>query len=163
MTDEKFDEKEMEKREEKSAEEKSWDEKWRRDPLGTMVWAAIFIWAGLVFLASNLGLLDGLVRPFTDVPGLGGFTGVIEAWPIVLIGAGVILLIEVAVRLLVPAYRRPVTGTIIFAAILIGIGLGDLTRWEIVWALILIGIGASILFRGFTRSRGNGDSSGGTV
>ena len=59
--DEKFDEKELEKREEKSSEdEKSWEEKWQRDPVNTAVWALIFIWAGLVLLAENLGLLDAI-------------------------------------------------------------------------------------------------------
>ena len=59
--DEKFDEKEREKQDEKS-EEKTWDEKWQRDPLTVVAWAAIFIWAGLVFLASNLGILDALLQ-----------------------------------------------------------------------------------------------------
>jgi hypothetical protein len=36
----------------------------------------------------------------------------------------------VLIRLFVPAYRRPVTGSIIFGFILLGIGLGELTRWE---------------------------------
>ena len=58
MADEKFDEKEQEKREEKSPEEKNWEEKYRRDPLGSVIWACILIWAGLVFLADNLKLID---------------------------------------------------------------------------------------------------------
>jgi hypothetical protein len=58
--DEKFNEKEMQKQEEKSAEEKtayekSYEEKYRRDPLGTLIWAIILIWAGLVWLANNFG------------------------------------------------------------------------------------------------------------
>jgi len=71
--DDKFDEKGLEKRDEKyqqekTAQEKSWDEKWRRDPLSTLVWAIIFIWAGGVFLLSNLGMLDTLLRPSEDMP-----------------------------------------------------------------------------------------------
>lgn len=51
-------EKDVEKREEKEEkEEKSWEEKWHRDPLGTATWAVILIWAGLVLLADNMGLL----------------------------------------------------------------------------------------------------------
>jgi hypothetical protein len=71
----------------------------------------------------------------------------------VLLGAGVIILGEVVVRLLVPAYRQPVTGSIIFAVILIGLGLGNLTNWNLVWPLILIGLGLSFLLRGFFRRR----------
>ena len=120
-----------EKHEEK--EEKNWEEKWRRDPLGGMVWAGILIWAGLVLLADNLRLLARFER--------------LEAWAIILIGAGLILLLEVAVRLLVPAYRRAVTGTLILGLVLIGVGLGDLLSWNVIGPLILIVVGVFILLR----------------
>jgi len=143
MADEKSDEKDREKREEKTAEEK-----WRRDPLGAIVWAAILIWAGLVFLADNLGYLEALGG--SGAVGPDWFLGA-GAWSLVLLGAGVIILGEVIVRLLVPAYRRPVTGSIIFAVILIGLGLGNLTNWNLIWPLILIGLGLSFLLRGLFR------------
>ena len=152
--EEKFDEKEMEKHDEKSADEKNWDEKWQRDPLGAMVWATILIWAGVVFLLANLGILDSLLTRGREITDWGVLNRFAESWSIVFIGAGVILLIEVAVRLLFPIYRRPVTGTVILAAVFIGVGLGDLIDWSIIWAVILIIIGVSILMRGFTRTRG---------
>lgn len=152
MPDEKFDEKELEKQDEKSPEEKSWDEKWQRDPLNTIAWAAILIWAGIVLLADNLGYLD----PFRDLgrgtTGL-GFLADFEAWSLIFFGAGVIILLEVLVRMLVPAYRKPVGGTLIFGLVLIGIGLGDVFGWTIIWPLILIGLGLSILLRGVMRNR----------
>ena len=120
-----------EKRGEK--EEKNWEEKWRRDPLGGMVWAGILIWAGLVLLADNLRLLARFER--------------LEAWAIILVGAGLILLLEVAVRVLVPAYRRAVTGTLILGLILIGAGLGDLLSWNVIGPLVLILFGVFILLR----------------
>src|SRR5512136_1391564 len=120
---------EKEEKEEKR-EEKNWEEKWRRDPLGGIVWAGILIWAGLVLLADNLRLLARFER--------------LEAWAIILIGAGLILLLEVAVRLLVPAYRRAVTGSLILGLVFIGIGLGDLLSWNVIWPLILIILGAFI-------------------
>ena len=49
------DEKERSKQEEKTAEEK-----WQRDPLGATIWALVLIWAGVVLLAENLGLLEGI-------------------------------------------------------------------------------------------------------
>jgi hypothetical protein len=160
MADEKFDEKELEKRDEKSNEksdeksdEKSWDEKWQRDPLSAVLWAAIFIWAGLVFLASNLGILDWALQGASEITGLGMFNNVVRAWPLVLVGVGVIILIVVVIRLLVPAYRKPVTGSVILAVILIGIGLGDLINWGIIWGVILIVLGIWILTRGSRRSR----------
>lgn len=150
--DEKFDEKSMEKQDEKTSE-KSWDEKWRRDPLSAITWAAIFIYSGLVLLAANLGYLDNLITERITFEGFQDLSDVINAWPLVFIGAGVILLIEVLIRLLVPAYRKPVIGTIIFAIILIGIGLGDLINWAIIWAVILIVLGISIIFRGLGRKK----------
>jgi len=152
MTNEKFDEKEMEKQEEKSPQEKNWEEKWRRDPLGSIIWAAIFIWAGLVLLASNLGMLDRLQFRGVDLPGV-DFPLRLEAWSIVLLGAGVIVLLEVVVRLLVPEYRRPIGGSLFFAAILIGVGLNNLLGWSLVWPLILIALGLSIVLRGLFRAR----------
>jgi len=142
MPDEKFDEKEMEKREEKAPEEK-----WRRDPLGGIVWACILIWAGFVFLASNLGWLDAILARTEEITGVGAIDKVLSAWSVVALGAGVILLIEVAVRLLVPEYRRPVLGTFILGIVFIGIGLGDLIDWNILFPVIIIGVGLSILFR----------------
>lgn len=146
--DEKFDEKEMEKHEEKSAEEKSTDEKtyeekYRRDPLGTLIWAFILIWAGLVWLVNNFGFLDSLRFGFNQLPF--DFPFATEVWTIFFLGAGVILLVEVVIRLVVPEYRRPVMGTFILAIVFFGVGLGS---WKLIWPLILIVIGASILLRG---------------
>jgi hypothetical protein len=129
---------EKEEKEEKGRGE-SWDEKWRRDPVDAVVWAFILIWAGLVFLAENMGLL---VR----------FEG-LEAWSIGFIGAGLIVLLGVVVRLLVPAYRRPVTGSLIFGVILLGIGLGEVVGWVAIGPLILIAIGVGMLLRGFLQGR----------
>ena len=120
----------------------SWDEKWRRDPVDAIAWALIFIWAGLVLIAWNMGYLD-------DVSILGYY---VEPWTIGFIGAGVIVFLGVALRLLVPAYRRPVMGSLIFGVVLLGIGLGAMTgRYEVIGALILIAIGAGVLLRGFFR------------
>ncbi len=150
--DEKFDEKDREKREEKSSEEKSSEEKWQRDPLSAVIWALILIWAGLVFLMDNLGILDSIQTSGGIIPGLDVEVD-LGPWAIILTGAGVIVLLEALIRVLVPAYRRPVGGTIVFGFILIGIGLGNLLNWSLVFPLILIGLGLSIILRGFMRSK----------
>lgn len=129
---------EKDEKEEKGRGE-SWDEKWRSDPLNAAWWALVLIWAGLVLIAENMGILVNL-----------GIRG--EAWAIGFLGAGILALLLVVIRLLVPAYRRPVTGSIIFGFILVGIGLGELTRWDIVGALVLIAIGVSIFLSRFIRS-----------
>jgi len=142
--EEKYDEKEMQKHDEKMTEEKSYEEKYRRDPLGTLVWAVILIWAGLVWLANNFGVLDRFRIPVGGRPFFFPF-GTGEVWTLLLFGAGLILLVEVLIRLAVPAYRRPVMGTFILAIVFFGFGLGS---WQFIWPLILIVLGASILLRG---------------
>ncbi len=124
-------EKEEEKNREK--EEKSWEEKWREDPLNAAVWAGILIWAGVALLLGNLDVLKDA--------GLDG-------WDLVFAGAGAILLLEAGVRLLVPAYRRPIIGTVILGLVFLSIGLGDLVGWEAVWPLAIILIGVALLLRG---------------
>ncbi len=154
--DEKFDEKEMEKREEKSPEEKSseeknWDEKYRRDPLSAVVWGAILIWAGLVFLASTTGMLGNFRTRISDIPGMLFLDQISGAWGLIFIGAAVIILIEILVRYLVPAYRRPVLGSFILAMVFLGLGLGNLWNWNVAWALILIVLGVSFVTRSLRR------------
>ncbi len=139
MSQRQLEEKEEKEEKHDEKEEKQWDEKWRRDPVSAVVWAAILIWAGWVLLAANLGFLLRFER--------------IDEWAIIFIGAGLIVLAEAAFRLLVPAYRRGVTGNIILGLILLAIGLGNLVSWEIVGPLILIVIGGSILVRALYRRR----------
>jgi hypothetical protein len=150
--DEKFDEKDREKREEKSSEEKSGEEKWQRDPLSAVIWALILIWAGLVFLMDNLGILDNIQTSGGIIPGIEAEVD-LGSWAIIFVGAGVLVLLEALIRVLMPAYRRPVGGTIVFGFVLIGIGLGNLLNWSLVFPLILIGLGLSIILRGFMRSK----------
>jgi hypothetical protein len=156
MSDPRFDEKGREKNEEKT-EEKSWEEKWQSDPLNSVIWASIFIWAGIVFLLSNLGYLDSLLRETFNLTGISYLDNVIQAWPLVLVGAGVILLIGVLIRLLVPAYRKPILGQVILALVFIGIGLGDLVNWGFIWAVILIIAGIAIITRGIRRPKNTED------
>ena len=136
MAEPRRDEKNQDEKSEKGRDE-SWDEKWRRDPVEAAVWAFILIWIGVVWLLSSTGVLgDGL-----------------EWWAVGFLGAGAIVLIGVGARLLVPAWRRPITGGLILGLIFIGIGLGGITDgWVVVGPLVLIGIGiaglAAYIFRG---------------
>jgi hypothetical protein len=139
---EKEEEKDYEKQQEKPQGEKSWDEKYRRDPLGTLTWALVLIWAGIALLVHNLGILESF-----------GFLGDMEPMALIFVGAGLIVLAMVVYRFLNPEYRRPLTGNIVLGFILIGIGLGDVLGWEIVWAVIIIAIGVSLLLGGFLRRK----------
>jgi hypothetical protein len=126
-----------EKEEKDEKDQGGWDEKWRRDPVDAAMWAILLIWAGIVLLAANMGAFDSLEQ--------------VEAWSIGFLGAGVIVLLTAGFRLLVPAYRRPIGGNLIFAAILFGIGLGDIIGWIIIGPLVLIAIGVGVLVTGLLR------------
>ena len=140
--DEKWEEKEQEKVTEKSAEEKSWDEKNRRDPLSSMLWAGILIWAGVAFLIQNLGVLSAIGLP----PSFDG-------WSLVFAGAGVIILAGVLIRLAVPEYSGPITGQVILGMIFLAIGLDDVYGWQIIGPVAIIVIGVVVLIRS-TRKTG---------
>jgi hypothetical protein len=150
MTDEKQyeekDEKELEKHDEKVEE---------RDMLSSITWAFILIWAGLVFLATNLGWFDQMgitidqswmFKSFEDWDNFG-------VWNLIALGAGAIILLEAVARLLLPNFRRHVGGTLIVAAIFIGLGLGGWFSWSYLWPLILIAVGVNVLLSGLSRSR----------
>jgi hypothetical protein len=145
----KQDEKEEEKEYAKADAEKAtgaWGyEKWQRDPLSSIVWAGMLIWAGVALLLANLGILTWSIGDNR-----------IEPWSIVFIGAGLILLVEVLIRLVMPAYRRAVGGTLFFAAILLAFGLEDIVGWRVMWPLILIASGVFVLLRGVFRGRRSG-------
>src|SRR4030042_1479466 len=126
-----------EKRQEK--EEKSWDEKWQRDPVNVAMWAAILIWVGLVLLVDNLDFTANL--------------GWWEGWAVAFMGAGVIVLVQVLIRILVPAYRKPVGGDVILGFVFLGIGLGDMVGWDLIWPIIIIALGVSLFARGLLRRR----------
>ncbi len=117
-----------EKRDEKG--EKARGEKFRNDPLSGMAWAAVLIWAGIVFFAQTIGLAGLADR---------------DAWPAIAVGAGVIFLIEALIRTQMPQYRRPIGGTVVVAVILIAVGFGDRIGWGVVGPIALIAVGAALL------------------
>jgi hypothetical protein len=92
----------------------------------------------VVLLATNLGFLDGFF---------------LDDWQLFFLGAAALLMLEVLVRLLVPPYRQPVIGTVILSLVFLGIGLGGLVKWYLLWPLVLIGLGVYILFSGLFRRR----------
>ena len=129
-----------EKRHEKEEKPRAWggEEKWQRDALSAIIWAAALVCAGLVLLADNLDLLPAFLEG--------------RGWSLAFLAAGGLFLLEDAMRYLLPEYRRPVGGTLIFAAVLIGIGLSGLGLGVVIWPLIVIAIGISILVNALRRS-----------
>lgn len=136
-----YDEKSEEKVHEKEEEKR--DEKSHQDPLSSLVWALILIWAGLVFLGENLGILDAIVA---DPIQLGEITiSQVGTWSMIFLGAGVLVFVEGLIRTFVPAFRSSTGGDFFLAAIFLGIGLGGLIGYSLVWPFILIAMGLATL------------------
>ncbi len=144
-----YDEKAEEKYYEK--EHKKQEEKSNQDSLSALAWALILIWAGLVFLASNLGWLDRIQVQFAMPDGL-EFLG-LRTWSVIALGAGLILFVEALTRTFVPAYRSSTGGNYFLAAIFLGIGLNGIFGWQLVWPFILIGLGLASLANALVQRR----------
>lgn len=116
-----------------------------RSEVETFAWAFVLLWAGFVFLADNLGYLT---RWKSLLPALPEGFRYLSAWPIVMIGAGVIFLISALLITILPGKKHHLTGQFILAAVALGIGLGQLYSWSLIGPFVLIAIGLSFLLRG---------------
>ena len=139
MSEPRRNEKEEEKRREKKDEKgRSWDEKWEHDRLRMISIAAILIWGGVVSLLGTLNTFWGE-----------------HGWSIFLLGTGVILIVKVIIRALVPEYRRAIGASLIIGIILLAVGIFDLIGWDwkYIWPIVLVAIGLAIVLSGVLRHR----------
>lgn len=136
---------EKEEKEEKDdggwGDEKWSGEKWAGDPLGRITLALIIIWAGLVLLLRNVGEDQMLLGVDWS-----------NTWAWIFTGAGVLIWIEVLLRLAIPSYRRPVGGRLILGTIFFIIGIGSLIDVSL-WPLLLIAVGVALLLGYFVGPR----------
>jgi hypothetical protein len=133
---------EKQEKDEKGGDQREWDkgEQWSGgDPLGPVIWGLIIIFAGLALIAANLGTFVWLTWD--------------NVWSVIFVGAGLLFLLEVVIRLLLPAYRRPIRGRIILAFVALAIGLGGFIGWELTWPLIVIAVGLAIILGVFLRPK----------
>jgi len=106
------------------------EEKWRRDPISGVVFGLIVLALGvLLFLAARH------VITWDDW------------WKYFLIGIGVVFLIEVLIRRVSPAYRRPVFGRFVAGLVLICVGVASIGGFGSWWPLIIVAIAVAILVR----------------
>jgi hypothetical protein len=120
-------------------------QRYERDRISAITWAFILIWAGLVFLATNTGYLD---RFSFALPGLPDGLRSLSTWSLIFLGAGVILLLEVVARLILPQTRKHFGGSLILAVVFIGIGMGQYFSWAVIGPIILIALGLTFLLKG---------------
>ena len=132
-------EKDRHEEQEKHSEKEEKSTGWQRDPLGGVMWALFLIVAGVILLAETQG--------FITWDQFGGF------WNLLFIALGTFMLAEVVLRLLLPAYRRPVAGQLVGGIVLLILGLGGVIGFEFSGAIILIALGVAILVGGLTRGR----------
>lgn len=110
--------------------EEGMEEKWRRDPISGVVFGLLVLVLGvLLFLAARA------VISWDDW------------WKYFLIGIGIIFLIEVLIRRLQPAYRRPMFGRFVAGLILICVGIASIGGFGSWWPLIIVAIAVAILVR----------------
>jgi len=103
----------------------------RWDSLDSTILALTLIWAGLIFLSDNIGL---------DLE--------VDTWSLFFLGAGILILLEVTIRLLIQAYRTSVTGDLIWAGILFW-----LSGWDFVLPVAIMAIGILILYHAYDHKR----------
>lgn len=120
---EKSDEKTREKGHEVHVEKgEFWGDISPGDRLSQLTWGGAVLWAGIVLA---LGLSN--------------------AWGWIFTGAGALLFIEVAARMIIPEYRARPGARLMLGAVLLMVGLGMGVGFGSLWPLILIGIGVSLL------------------
>lgn len=132
-------------------EDEKHEEKHPNDPLSSLMWALILIWAGVVFLARNLGWLDNIGNQLQSAWGIDQMD--LSTWWIIFLGAGVLVFIEALIRSFVPAYRSSTGGNYFLSAVFLGIGLGGIFGWNLTWPFVLIGIGLASLVSALVRRR----------
>jgi hypothetical protein len=121
----------------------------RSDRLSSITWALILIWAGLVYLAANLGWLDAL-RTSISLPWGLSITD-LSIWSMIFLGAGVLIFIEAMIQTFAKPYRSSDSGNFVLAAVFLGIGLSAIFSWQAVWPLVLIAMGFSALISALIR------------
>jgi len=130
---------EKERREEQEKHNEKEEKEQQRDPLSGITGALILILIGVILLAESQGWVN-----WEQFGGL---------WNLFFVGVGLLLLFEAVLRLLLPAYRRPILGQVIGGVILLAIGLGGVTGLQLTGPIILIGLGLAILLGGLFRGR----------
>jgi uncharacterized membrane protein HdeD (DUF308 family) len=126
MADDKSDEKSG-KSDEKEEEKHGKSGKWSKDPLGGVFFGLVLITAGVLYIGKDY-------LPDPDL-----------WWAWILVGIGIVSLLDAAVHAARPEWKRPIFGKVILGVVLIVFGAGFIFDVEMSWAVILIVIGVILL------------------
>jgi len=123
-------EKGQEKQEEKG---RGSDEKYERNPLGFMIFAIDLFWLGVYLLLRNRHVLAQTH----------------QTWAYLVWGIAGLAAVEIVIRLMVPRWRRAITGPFVWGVIWAGVGFGLWTGnnndWEIIGPVILIAVALAMV------------------
>ncbi len=117
--------------EELKAEQEKLAEKAERKRLESFWWAAVIIWAGLVFIADYLGFLPEIRE--------------VGAWSWIFLGAGAFGLIGAGIRVISADLPNPSGWDYFWSALFLIIGAGGFVGGGIAFPIVLIVIGLAIL------------------
>ena len=106
------------------------------DKTGPIVGGLILIWLGITFYMTQSNYITWLQWPWYF-----------------LIGIGVVLLIQAAIRFMASTYRGTAIGSLIGGIILLIIGLAGVSGIRDWWWLFFIGIGIVVIIWGITAAR----------
>jgi len=101
----------------------------RWDRFDSTILALTLIWAGIIFLSDNLGII-------------------VDAWSLFFIGAGTLVLIELTIRLFFKMNPSSVVGDLIWAGILFWLG-----GWDFILPVAIMAIGLLILYHVYDLKR----------
>ncbi len=110
---------------------------WEQDRGDAVGWAAGFVWGAAVLLAEATGYSARFAWW--------------DGWDVFFAGAGLLTLIQAAVRLTLPAQRHLVVKYLVFGAVLLAVGIGDRLDWTWIWPLALVAVAVIILQRTLTK------------
>lgn len=113
-------------------------EKWHRDPIGGVIFGLGVILCGIIWFLLESGLI--FIEKLEEL-----------WWAYLLLGIGLLLVLEVIIRILFPKYRRGIFGKLILSFILIAIGGSNILEIETWWPLVLILVGFLIIVRALER------------
>lgn len=105
-----------------------------QDSLNGIMLGVIFIIAGVLIYANEQNYIDNWF------------------WWLVF-SIGIVLLVEVFIRLNVAQYKKPIISPLIWGVVLVSFSSSQIYGFEDWWPLILVGVGSAIIFNSLKKQK----------